>query len=72
MRPRTTSNDESVRMLLYFVALLSYNLWIIARAESRAAVTLAVFVRQLLLEAEGQAQCGPRDPGGGARDPGGA
>ena len=57
MRPRTTSTDYSVRILLWFIPFILYNVWILARfmaARGRAhlgarpPVTLKLFVSMLL------------------------
>ena len=46
MRPRTTSTDYSVRILLWFIPFLFYNIWILAR----------------FMEARGRARPGARPP----------
>ena len=70
MRPRTTSTDYSVRILLWFIPFILYNVWILARfmaARGRAhpgarpPVTLRQFV-SLLLEAANTQPAG--NPGG--------
>ena len=57
MRPRTTSTDCSVRILLWLVPFILYSVWILARlmaARGRACtgarppVTLKLFVSMLL------------------------
>ncbi len=58
MRPRTTSTDYSVRILLWFIPFILYNVWILARfmaargrghhPGARPPVTLNLFVSMLL------------------------
>ena len=70
MRPRTTSTDYSVRILLWFIPFILYNVWILARfmaARGRACTgarppaTLNLFV-SMLLDAANMQPAG--NPGG--------
>lgn len=70
MRPRTTSTDYSVRILLWFIPFLFYNIWILARfmaARGRACTgarppaALNLFV-SMLLDAANMQPAG--NPGG--------
>ena len=71
MRPRTTSTDYSVRILLWFIPFILYNVWILARfmadrgrarTGARPPVTLNLFV-SMLLEAVNMQPAG-HHPGG--------
>ncbi len=71
MRPRTTSTDYSVRILLWFIPFILYNVWILARfmaardrghhPGARPPVTLNLFV-SMLLDAANMQPAG--NPGG--------
>ena len=70
VRPRTTSRNESVRLLLLFFPLLLYNAWILARrlfcrdGGSITKLTLNIFSRYLdVLTRESVRRTGPPDPG---------
>ena len=70
-RPRTTSTDCSVRILLWFISFILYNVWILARfmaargggyhPGARPPVTLNLFV-SMLLDAANMQPAG--NPGG--------
>ena len=70
-RPRTTSTDYSVRILLWFIPFILYNVWILARfmaardrghhPGARPPVTLNLFV-SMLLDAANMQPAG--NPGG--------
>ena len=71
MRPRTTSTDYSVRILLWFIPFILYNIWILARfmaargrghhPGARPPATLSLFV-SMLLDAASMQPAG--NPGG--------
>ena len=70
VRPRTTSRNESVRLLLLFFPMLLYNAWILARhlfcrdGGSVTWITLKIFSRYLeVLTRESVRHAGPPDPG---------
>lgn len=70
VRPRTTSRNESVRLLLLFFPMLLYNAWTLARhlfgrvGGSVTRMTLKIFSRYLdVLTRESVRRTGPPDPG---------
>ena len=72
MRPRTTSTDYSVRILIWFIPFLFYNIWALARflaarrglvRNGRPPCTLSLFTSMLLDAATIQfAECPNRRP----------
>ena len=72
MRPRTTSTDYSVRILLWFIPFIFYNIWILARflaarrglvRDGRPPCTPRLFTSMLLDAATVQfAGCGNGRP----------
>ena len=69
VRPRTTSRNESVRLLLLFFPLLLYNAWILARhlfrrnGGSITWITLKIFSRYLEALTQRSVRLTPTDPG---------
>lgn len=72
MRPRTTSTDYSVRILMWFMPFLLYNIWVLARflaarrglvRNGRPPCTLSLFTSMLMDAAAMQfAECPNRHP----------
>ena len=69
VRPRTTSRNESVRLLLLFFPMLLYNAWILARhlfcrdGGARTLITLKIFSRYLDVLARESVRRTRPDPG---------
>ena len=70
VRSRTTSRNESVRLLLLFFPLLLYNAWVLARhpfwrtGGRTTRMTLKIFSRYLeVLTRESVRRSGPAEPG---------
>ena len=67
LRPWTTSNKLSVRILLWFIPFILYNLWLLARfltakqtgmAGGRPPLTLSLFVKDILNKLNDNARSG--------------
>ena len=66
IRPRTTSRDDVFRMMLFYTALLFYNLWTVERQEytSYGMLTLKLMVSLSAMIGIGKLIEFPYDPGG--------
>ena len=66
IRPRTTSRDDVFRMMLFYTALLFYNLWTVERQEytSYGTLTLKLLVSLSAMIGIGKLIELPYDPGG--------